>query len=668
MSGTQPLLHDLAIALRAPTVVLSGRDGQLRSAGTQGVLHGDLRVLGEAVVTVNGREAEPIGFAEPGADRGEFTGLLRGIGDPGPDPTVWLRRHRTAGARGMYEELELASSASAPVRCAVELTLSADFAPIEEIKGGDSREAVPPVLDGSGVLWKSGGLTSRVVAEGAQFSLQDGKVVARWMVDAPTRLHWSVSVTDEAPLFVPGAPVLATPEVRADDRRFASFLNRSLADLTGLLLAEREHPDDVFAGAGAPWYLTLFGRDSLWAARLLLPVSVDLAAGTLRTLARSQGRKHDPATGEAPGKILHERRRADFKLRGMSLPAWYYGTIDATALWVCLLHDAWRWGLAEERVRELLPNLRAALTWITELADTDGDGFAEYLDETGRGLANQGWKDSRDAVRFADGRRAEPPVALSEVQGYQHEAVVRAADLLTALGEPADGLTDWAADLRTRFREKFWVNGFPALALDGAKTPVDALTSNIGHLLGTGLVDEAESATIAGHLLGPDLAAGYGLRTMSSIMDGYSPLSYHCGSVWPHDTAIVVNALSRAGHGPAAARLGAQLLTAAEAFGYRMPELYAGFGTDDSPIPLPYGASCRPQAWSAASAVVLLQTFLGLQVDAPAGTIKLSPPPSPVGAFEVRDLPVGNGTLSLSVAADGSIRDLVLPQGFRQVP
>ncbi|MBN6041105.1 glycogen debranching N-terminal domain-containing protein [Amycolatopsis sp. 195334CR] len=657
MSGQQPLLHDLAIALRAPTVVLSGRDGQLRATGTQGVLHGDRRVLGEAVVTVDGREPEPIGFAETGAARAEFTGLLRDAGT-----TAWLRRRRTADARGMVEELEL--DGTTPAARVVELTVSADFAPIEEIKGGGSWPPANAVVDASSARWKSGELTGTVTAEGATIEARGEKVVVQWTVTAPATVRWSIEVTDENPIFVPGAPVLATPEVRADDRRFTTFLNRSLADLTGLLLAEREHPRDVFAAAGAPWYLTLFGRDSIWAARMLLPVSVELAAGTLRTLARSQGREHNPASGEAPGKILHERRRADFQLRGMSLPAWYYGTVDATALWVCLLHDAWRWGLPEERVRELLPNLRAALTWITELSDTDGDGFAEYLDESGRGLANQGWKDSADAVRFADGRHAEPPVALAEVQGYQHEAVVRAAELLSALDEPADGLAEWAGRLRARFRERFWVNGYPALALDGSKSKVDALTSNIGHLLGTGLVGGTESAAIAGHLLGPDLAAGYGLRTMSSAMGGYSPLSYHCGSIWPHDTAIVVRGLSRAGKHAEAAGLGMQLVRAAGAFGDRMPELYGGFAADDSPIPLPYGASCRPQAWSAASAVVLLQAFLGLEADLPAGTISLAPPPSPIGAFEVRGLPIGEGTLDVAVRADGSIAELVLPPGL----
>ncbi|WIX82464.1 hypothetical protein QRX50_17695 [Amycolatopsis carbonis] len=354
----------------------------------------------------------------------------------------------------------------------------------------------------------------------------------------------------------------------------------------------------------------------------------------------------------------------------MSLPARYYGTVDATALWVGLLYDAWRWGLPEAEVRALLPNLRAALFWITGLSDTDGDGFAEYLDESGRGLANQGWKDSGDAVRFADGTIAKPPVALSEVQGYQYEATVRAAELLAALGEPADGLLDWAATLRSRFRSRFWVTTadghFPALALDGAKQPVDSLTSNIGHLLGTGILDPAESSSIRELLLGPTMSAGFGLRTMSATAGGFSPLRYHCGSVWPHDTAVVVRGLHASGQSSHAASPGLQLVHAAGGFDNRLPELFSGYGSDDVSSPLPYPASCRPQAWAAASAVTLLVAFLGLRVDVPAGVLTLDPPrPSPVGALRVRDLPLAGGTLDVTVAADGTVTDLRLPPGLR---
>ncbi|WP_372664504.1 glycogen debranching N-terminal domain-containing protein [Amycolatopsis kentuckyensis] len=666
MADLQPLLHDLAIALHAPTVVLSGRDGQIRAGGTQGLLHGDLRLLSEAVVTVDGDEPEAIGGDEPGAGRARFTGLLRRLGDPGPDPTVWLRRDRTVTASGMTEELSLVSTASVNRRRVVEVVLAADFAPIDEIKSGGRRSPVVP----AGTRWAASSAVSEVTAEGAEVVVDGPRLRLRWTVDGPATLRWSLSVSDERALFAPAGTRLPRPEVHADDRRFTALLDRALDDLDGLLLAERDHPADAFAGAGAPWFLTLFGRDSLWAARLALPLSVGLAGGTLRTLARAQGTRHDPATGEAPGKILHERRRDVFEtIDGASLPAEYYGTVDATALWVCLLHDAWRWGLPEDEVRDLLPTLRFALSWITGAADPDGDGFAEYRDESGHGLANQGWKDSGDAVRFHDGAQAKPPIALSEVQAYQHEAVVGAVSLLTALGEPVSGLSEWADSLRSRFRDRFWVSTsdgrYPALALDGDKRPVDALTSNIGHLLGTGILSPSESASIGSLLLDPALASGYGLRTMSASSGGYSPLSYHCGSVWPHDTAIVVRGLQLSGQSSRAASLGAQLLSAAPAFGYRLPELFAGYGVSETSAPLSYPASCRPQAWSAAAAVSLLVAFLGLEVDVPAGTISLSPPrPSPVGALRVRGLPFAGGTLDVSISVAGEVTELRVPPGF----
>ena len=374
-------------------------------------------------------------------------------------------------------------------------------------------------------------------------------------------------------------------------------------------MARPTAPEDVFYAAGAPWYLTLFGRDSLWAARLVLPLDLTPARGTLRTLAALQGTVVDEERAEQPGKIMHELRRGAFELGSMSLPPLYYGTIDATPLWVCLLHDAWRAGLPEEDVVALLPALEAALGWLLEHFDADGDGFGEYRDATGRGLANQGWKDSRDSVRFADGRVAEGPVALCEVQGYAHEAARSGAALLDAFGRPgAERLRSWAADLAIRFRSTFWcgtgAERYPALALDGQKRRVDALTSNIGHLLGTGLLEAEEELLIARRLASPALDSGLGLRTMSAEDAGYSPLSYHCGSVWPHDTAIAVAGLARAGLTEHAAGLVEGLLRASVAFDQRLPELWSGEGR-----PVPYPASCRPQAWSAAAAVVVAQVL-----------------------------------------------------------
>ena len=662
----QPLLHDLAVTLRAPTVCLSGSDGQLRGTGVHGVLTGDVRVLGRAVVTVDGVEPVPVARGVDGASAEHFIGLL---GGPGRDPAVWLRRDRAVRADGLAETFTLVNRSDTDLTVTLELDLAADLLPVSGIKAGRSGTPVTAVATATGVSWSGSGMRVTVEAPDAV----TGGSSLRWPValaaGSAVSHGYTVTVRDDAAILAaPAGGLDRMLRVTADDPRLARLLARALDDLDALLLTESGHTD-LFAGAGAPWYLTLFGRDALWTALLLLPVDVRLAAGTLRTLARAQGRAVDPATAEEPGKILHERRRATADHDdGMTLPPLYYGTVDATALWICLLRDAWRWGMPAAEVEVLLPNLAAALGWIADHADRDGDGFVEYFDDSGRGLSNQGWKDSGDAVRFADGTIAQGPVALAEVQGYVAEAARAGAELLDAFGW--DGAQRWrryADDMAARFRDRFWVgDAHPALALDADKKLVDALTSNIGHLLGTGLLDGAESEKVGARLLGPDMAGGFGLRTMSDAAGGYNPLSYHCGSVWPHDTAIVMRGLSRAGQPARAAELGRQLLDAAEHFDFRLPELYGGFGSGEVASPVPYPASCLPQAWSAAAAVALLSAVLGLTVDVPAGVITLRPPsPSPVGAVSVRGLAIGGGHLDVDVDRDGRVTMATPPPGMQ---
>jgi glycogen debranching enzyme len=432
--------------------------------------------------------------------------------------------------------------------------------------------------------------------------------------------------------------------------RLTRWINRSLDDLETLRLTEC---GDTFLAAGVPWYLTLFGRDSIWAARMMLPLGTELAAGTLRVLARRQGTRVDPDSAQAPGKIMHELRRADTcPGAGLRLPPVYYGTIDATLLWISLLHDAWRWGMPAAEVETLLPHLEAALGWLAAYADPDGDGFLEYVDTTGCGLANQGWKDSGDAIRFHDGRIAAAPIAPVEVQGYAYRAAVDGAALLDAYDRPGgDRWRGYAAELADRFRATFWVGGHPALALDAGKRPVDSLTSNIGHLLGTGLLTRAEEAAVADALAGDGLSGGYGLRTMSATDAGFDPLSYHCGSVWAHDTAIVAAGLARTGFAAEAKTLIEGLLSAAEAFGYLMPELHSGDARKDLNRPMPYPAACRPQAWSAAAAILVLQAITGLDPDVPNGTVTLRPLPGmPV---DVRGLRIAGESVDVTVDANG---------------
>jgi len=462
------------------------------------------------------------------------------------------------------------------------------------------------------------------------------------------------------------------PVVECDDRRLARLVERSLDDLAALRMRAAFAPDDEFVAAGAPWFFTLFGRDSLWAARMLLPLGTGLAAGTLRTLAARQGRVHDPGSAEQPGKILHELRSATVDLgSGTVLPPTYYGTVDATPLWVCLLHDAWRWGMPPDEVAALLPALEAALAWMERDGDADGDGFLEYLDASGHGLANQGWKDSGDSVQWRDGSLARGPVALSEVQAYAHEAALGGAALLEAFGRPgAEHWRGWAERLARRFRDQFWVadadGAYPAIALDADKRPVDTVTSNIGHLLGTGLLDPTEEALVAARLGSPGLDSGYGLRTMARGSTGYWPLRYHGGAVWAHDTAIAVVGLARAGQLDVARSLAEGLLTAAAELDFRLPELYSGDARGEVPVVVPYPAACRPQAWAAASAVVLATAFLGLAPDAPAGSLTVAPSgPTPFGALRISGLRVAGRAVTVGVDARGQVCDVTAEEGLR---
>ena len=393
-----------------------------------------------------------------------------------------------------------------------------------------------------------------------------------------------------------GSDAISWPSARveADDPRLGRAFAAAADDLRHLLLRDPDAPDDVFAAAGTPWYLTLFGRDSLWAARMMLPFGTELAAGTLRTLARRQGRRTDETTAEAPGKIPHELRRTAYvdPESGLALPPVYYGTVDATALWVTLLGEAWQWGLPLDDVRALLPNLRSAVSWLTGPGQPDADGLLKYLDTSGSGLANQGWKDSGDSIRWRDGRVADAPIALVEAQAYAVEALAHAAHLLRALGEPgAEEAEHAAGELRLRIAGSFWVETDAgrhlAIALDGHGAAVDGLGSNMGHVLGTGALSPAEASAVAATVTGEEMLDTFGVRTLGSRNGGFNPIGYHTGSIWTHDTAIVALGLMREGHREEAATVARALLDSAEAFDYRWPELYSGRADDGTPLALP---------------------------------------------------------------------------------
>jgi glycogen debranching enzyme len=353
---------------------------------------------------------------------------------------------------------------------------------------------------------------------------------------------------------------------------------------------------------------------------MALPFDPSLTVGTLQSLAAHQGRRHHPMSEEEPGRILHEVRFGDpGKAPGGSHV--YYGSIDATPLFVVLLDEAVRWSLDLDTARALLPAADRALTWVTDHADLDGDGFVEYQRKTDRGLVNQGWKDSGDAINFADGQPARGPIALCEVQAYVYAAYQARAHLAEILDDlPTAG--EWAARarrLRADFDEAFWIpgRGHYALALDGRKQQVDSLTSNIGHCLWAGIALPERIDSLTEHLLSKAMFTGWGIRTLSAAMPTYNPVSYHNGSVWPHDNALIAAGLARYGRREAVATIAGALVEAAGLFNGRLPELFCGFDRDTMPVPVPYPTSCSPQAWAAATPIGLLRAALDLRICTP---------------------------------------------------
>lgn len=670
MTQRQPFLHDLNVLLAAPMQAWSGHDGQLRPGGAQGIYCADTRVIDEAILMVSGEEPEMVGGRQAGGGAATFQALVRTVGGEGSDPLVRLTRTRTVTTENVSEDIQLSSDLSRDTTAVIELVLGTDFSPMEAVKSGASSHPVRPTESNSAWHAAAGGVTSSLSAPGASVRSDGHRLRLRWELTVPAHgsstAGWSVRAADsEAPVIAARRAAPAGLSVHADDRRLAALAGRAMADLGGLRMATAQAPDDTFLAAGAPWFFTLFGRDSLIAARMLLPVDPELAGGTLRTLAARQGTRSVAETAEQPGKILHEMRRGELRFpegsdhEGLALPPVYFGTVDATLLWVSLLHDAWKWGMPSGEVEALLDNLDRALVWLKDWADADGDGFLEYIDETGHGLANQGWKDSGDSIRWDDGSLATGPIALAEVQGYAYEAAVNAADILDAFDRPgAAAWRDYAEDLAGKFRASFWcadhLGPYPAIALDADKRAVDGVASNMGHLLGTGILNAEETALVVKRLMHPTMFSGFGIRTLDTGNAGYWPLRYHAGSVWSHDTAVILQGMAKAGHTGEAAQLAAALLDAAEAFNYRLPELFSG-DTPEQGGPLPYPASCRPQAWAAASVIPMMLATLGLT---PQGSGALPTcsgiSPTPFGALRVDGL--GSAAAGFGVEVDSGGR------------
>jgi glycogen debranching enzyme len=444
----------------------------------------------------------------------------------------------------------------------------------------------------------------------------------------------------------------SSTSISSDMPLFNKLYHRGVQDLR-VLLTDLGYGQ--FPVAGLPWYSVPFGRDSLIAALQMLSSNPQIAKGTLLTMAAYQGQKEDEWRDEQPGKVMHEIRYGELAATNQVPFTPYYGTIDATPLFLLLTAEYYHWTGDLDFVSSLMPHLNAALNWIKEYGDYDKDSFVEYYQKSSKGIANQGWKDSADSVIHSNGDYAEAPIALVEVQGYVYQALTRLAPIFKSLGheEQAEVMEKDAAQLRTRFEEDFWMNDeqFYAIALDKDKKRVDSVTSNAGHILMSGIASPERAKAVAARLVAPDLFGGYGIRTMSTAATGYNPMSYHDGSVWPHDNSLCLLGLSQSGFTEEAITVMQGLLNAADQFEYyRLPELYCGY-SDQLGAPVPYPVACSPQAWAAGTPLTFVQALLGLQPNALTRQITIKPALlNGMNDLKVEQLQIGNGTLSLRVS------------------
>jgi glycogen debranching enzyme len=444
-------------------------------------------------------------------------------------------------------------------------------------------------------------------------------------------------------------------KVTTDYKPLQRLIDRGIADLRVLLTDLGYGP---FPVAGLPWFGVPFGRDSLIAALQMLPFYPQVAKGTLITMAQYQGKKLDPWRDEQPGKIMHELRFGELANTNQIPFTPYYGTIDATPLFLVLLTEYVKWTGDYHMVRQLKSHIEAALQWIDKYGDRDGDGFVEYHQESSKGIANQGWKDSGDSIVHRNGEYAKPPIALVEVQGYVYQAKIGLADIFEKLGEPdrASLLRRQAAELKEKFDEAFWMEEvqFYAIALDGKKQQVGTITSNPGHVLFAGMLDTQRQNAVIQMLLSPNMFSGYGIRTMAEGEAGYNPMSYHNGSVWPHDNSIILLGLSKLGKSKEALTIMEGLIEAASHFEYdRLPELFCGYSRSFGK-PIPYPVACSPQAWAAGTPLVFIQAMLGLFPNGLRKEIRLSPTLlDSMNVLKVENMAIGYGRLSLTVFREG---------------
>jgi glycogen debranching enzyme len=661
--------EELVQILDGNTFVVSDRRGDIEASSTDptGLFSLDTRFLSRWVLTIAGERLSPLSVDDLQYFEARFF-LVRGTGTVYVDAKMSVIRERSVGD-GFVERLRILNHDHESVDLRVRIDADSDFADLFEVKDALQKKGVQKnrVEDGRLVLgyqrgpfvretWISTSAPAHIDEKGLSFDVNiephgewstDLQVVTavgaagerhdRAKYDPRSRAR--PNMRQDLDAWVAGAP-----ELRSDWEPLTEAYRRSLVDLAALRFRTFAMPDHALPAAGLPWFMTMFGRDSILTSLQALPFTPELAEATLLALGAWQGARRDDFRDEDPGRILHEMRYGELTAFEERPHSPYYGSADATPLYVVLLDEYERWSGNTALVRDLEFEARAALNWIDEFADLQGNGYISYKrrnEETG--LENQCWKDSWDSISYRDGTLPGFPRATCELQGYAYDAKMRGARLARDVWHDApfaDRLEREAAGLKRRFNRDLWVEdgGYFAVALDADGRKVDSLTSNNGHLLWSGIVDRSKARSVVRHLLGPALFSGWGIRTMAEGQGRYNPIGYHVGTVWPFDNSFIAWGLRRYGFKKEAAKVAAGILDAAQFFRGRLPEAFGGYARDLTKHPVQYPTACSPQAWSTGTPLLLLRTMLGLE---PIGNQLVVDPavPAEIGRIELLDIP-----------------------------
>jgi glycogen debranching enzyme len=656
--------------LEGNTFVVSDDRGDIESSQTDptGLFSFDTRFLSHWVLTVNGERLNALSTDDMQYFQSRFF-LVPGSGSVYVDSKLTVVRQREV-ADGFREELRVLNHENEPLNVRIRVEAASDFADLFEVKDALKKKGhyQARVADRHLVLayqretyvretWVSSSSACEIDPKGLSFSITvpphgewktELDVVvssgpAEGISDRPTRIRGQRQVRRDMGRGLEKW-LQKAPRLQCDWKPLDLIYRRCLTDLAALRFSTLTMPDRALPAAGLPWFMTIFGRDSIFTSLQALPFVPELASTTLRALAERQGTRIDDFRDEDPGRIMHEMRYGELTAFEERPHSPYYGNADATPLYVVLLDEYERWSGDTKLVRDLEHAARAALSWIDEYADLQDNGYVSYQRRNAKtGLENQCWKDSWDSISYRNGDLPGFPRATCELQGYAYDAKMRGARLARLVWHDpalADRLEKEAADLKRRFNRDFWVEDgeYFAVALDTDGRQVDSLTSNIGHLLWSGIVDKSKARAVARHLMGPRLFSGWGVRTMAEGEARYNPIGYHVGTVWPFDNSFIAWGLRRYGFKDEAACVVAGIMDAAEVFQGRLPEAFGGYPRETTRYPVQYPTACSPQAWSTGAPLLPLRAGLGLE---PNGDNLIVDPalPERMGNLEVLDLP-----------------------------